>query len=198
MKWVGLTGGLGTGKSTVSQILREKGYQVVDADQIARDVVAPGTSGLESVVKVFGSHIVDSKGNLNRHWMAREVFFDGDKKRKLEKILHPLIRKEVERQRMLLEELGESLAFYDIPLLFETNSKDQFDAVLMISCTADTQLRRIKGRNPWTDKEIQARLASQFPLTKKEGMSDYVIRNDGSLKELSIEIDKALQWLREK
>jgi dephospho-CoA kinase len=198
MRWVGLTGGLGTGKSTVSRILRKKGYQVVDADQIARDVVAPGTSGLESVVKVFGSQILDSNGNLNRQWMAQEIFFDRDKKRKLERILHPLIRKEVEKLRKLFNELGESLAFYDIPLLFETNSKDQFELVLMVSCSADTQLRRIKGRNPWTDKEIQARLAAQLPLAKKEGMSDYVIRNDGSLKELSVEVEKALHWLLEK
>ena len=139
MKWIGLTGGIACGKSTVSRMLKDRDIPLVDADEIARDVVRPGTPGLKSITHTFGDEVLLPDGSLDRRKLGQMVFGNPDRLHALEAITHPLIREEVRRRRRVFEDMGKPLAIYDIPLLFETNAKDQFDAVVVVSCTKGQQ-----------------------------------------------------------
>lgn len=192
MKWIGLTGGIATGKSTVSKILQTKGYAVVDADLLARKVVERGSQGLASVVSAFGSEVLSADGALDRKKMASMVFANPEKLKKLESILHPLIRSEVSRIQTELKNRGELVAFYDVPLLFEKNMQDQFDAILVVAATKDQQLERLQVRDQWTPEQINQRLANQLDLQQKKAQADYVILNTGSLKDLETQVEQVL------
>ena len=177
--WVGLTGGMGSGKSTAAQILRDLNCAVADADQLARQVVEPGTVGLQEVVKTFGQEILN-QGQLDRHRLAEKVFQDSAKLQKLESILHPLIQVEVQKLRTQWLSEGQSMAFYDVPLLFEKNMQNQFDKIVLIDCSEETQIQRIQQRNSWTEIQIRDRLKHQIPLSEKRKKSDFVIWNEAS------------------
>lgn len=196
MRWIGLTGGIASGKSTVSRALKARGVPVVDADEIAQDVVKVGSSGLKSVVVQFGSDILNEDGTLNRQSLGRLVFGNPDKLKKLETILHPLIQAETQRRRKELELRGESLAIYDIPLLFETNAQDQFDLVVVVSCSEDQQKERLVRRNNLTMKEVEDRMAAQLPLRLKEQQADFVLHNDQDQSHLEEEIIRLMEWIK--
>ena len=121
MKWIGLTGGIGTGKSTVGQLLRSLGLTVIDADEIARFVVQPGEPGLQALARVFGPAILNPDGTLHRAALGKRVFQNETERNQVERILHPLIRLETEKRKKACEERGEKIAIYDVPLLFEKN-----------------------------------------------------------------------------
>ena len=195
MKWVGLTGGLGSGKSTVARALQARHFPVLDADQVARDVVVKGSTGLQSVLQALGTHLLLPSGDLDRSKLAQEIFFDKTKKQLLESIMHPLIRQDVQRRKDELEAQGVQIALYDIPLLYETDSEKLFDAVLLVTCSRPTQVRRLKARNNWSDAEVEARLLAQLPLLEKEKRADFVIVNEGTLEDLELEVDRAQKWL---
>nr|BFD68276.1 dephospho-CoA kinase [Bdellovibrio sp. HAGR004] len=192
MKWIGLTGGIACGKSTVSRMLRSHNIPVVDADEIAKDVVKPGSSGLKSVLQEFGSEFQTAEGGLDRRKLGQRVFGDPEQLHKLEAILHPLIREETRRR--LHEDMGAALAIYDIPLLFETKAKDQFDAVIVVSCTREQQKERLR-RQGWTEDEIDMRIASQISLQSKEQQADFVLYNNRDEQHLIREVDRLLKWL---
>ncbi|KYG66027.1 dephospho-CoA kinase [Bdellovibrio bacteriovorus] len=196
MKWIGLTGGIASGKSTVSQRLRELDFQLVDADEIARGVVQKGSPGLKSVLEKFGHELLDPEGHLNRRKLAQYVFDDPFKKLELEAILHPLIRAEVKRQREVLASQGHSLAIYDMPLLVESQAQAQFDKVVVVTCTLEQQKQRLRSRNQWTDKEIEGRLQAQVPLKEKEKYADFIVRNDKDRAHLETEILRLTKWLK--
>lgn len=195
MKWIGLTGGIACGKSTVSRMLKDHDIPLVDADEIARDVVRPGTPGLKSIVHTFGSEVLLQDGSLDRRKLGQMVFGNPDRLHALEAITHPLIREEVRRRRRLFEDMGKPLAIYDIPLLFETNAKEQFDAVIVISCTKGQQKERLLRRNQWTEEEIEMRIASQLPIAKKEQQADFVLANNRDEQHLLKEVERLLAWL---
>lgn len=194
MKWIGLTGGLGSGKSTVASILRRKGFPVIDADAIARQLVQPGTSGLRSVVEAFGPGVVGMNGALDRGAMAREVFSKPEKLAQLEALLHPLVQKEVQDQKRAYQGSGFRIVFYDVPLLFEKNLSG-FDLVVVVDAPESLRRTRLKSRNNWTDEDIDQRMASQLPLEDKVKKADHVIMNAGDLKELEKNVEKFLQTL---
>lgn len=196
MKWIGLTGSIGCGKTTVSQCLKERSIPVVDADEIAKKIVDIGSYGLKSILKDFGSDFLLGDGSLDRRRLGQYVFGDNEKRKRLESILHPLIREETLRQRKLLEDRHEPIAIYDIPLLFETNAQDQFDAIVVVSCTEQQQKERLQLRNPdWAADEIEKRIASQIPIHVKEKAADFVVHNDGDRNHLEKEMNRLINWL---
>ena len=140
MQWIGLTGGIATGKSTAAEILRKLGYPVIDADAVSRQAVGPGTMGLQEVVRTFGQDVLLADGSLDRKKMATAVFDNPQLREKLEIILHPLIQAEVARQRQELEKNGHQLAIYDVPLLFEKNLDNQFDQIILVYAPEAVQM----------------------------------------------------------
>lgn len=196
MKWVGLTGGIASGKSTVVQSLRKHQIPIVDADELAKMVVAPGSPGLKSVVHEFGSEVLSADGSLNRRILGQRVFGNKERLDKLQSILHPLIRIEVDKIKKDLEQKGCALAIYDIPLLFESQAQDQFDLIVVVTCSLEQQRQRMAARDELSAKEIEDRLAAQLPLEVKEKEADFIVHNDGDLKNLQVEIQKLLSWLK--
>ncbi|CAE80905.1 dephospho-CoA kinase [Bdellovibrio bacteriovorus] len=196
MKWIGLTGGIACGKSTVSRMLRTHDIPVVDADEIAKEVVKPGSAGLKSVIQEFGPEFLTADGALDRRKLGQKVFGHPELLHKLEAITHPLIREETRRRRRLYEDMGHKLAIYDIPLLFETRAKDQFDGVIVVACTKEQQKERLRRQN-WSEDEIEMRIASQIPIQFKEQQADFVLHNNRDEQHLLREVDRVLKWLEE-
>ena len=180
MKVIGLTGGIGMGKSTAGALLQQRGLPVVDADVLARQLVEPGQPALREIQKVFGDELVDAGGNLRRDELAQRVFADAEARRKLESILHPRIRKCWETQIETWRNERRPLAVVIIPLLFETESEADFDATVCITCTAETQCRRLLERG-WTPEQIDQRLSAQWPIERKMALADYVVWTEGEL-----------------
>ena len=198
MKWVGLTGGLGTGKSTVSRMLVQRGVPVIDADRIAREVAEPGGPALPGIIQAFGPGMLQPDGSLDRPKMAQLVFGNPQKLSQLETLIHPHVQSAVANQRKQLEVQGHQWAVYDVPLLFEKNLQGQFDSVIVVSVNdAKTQAQRLKVRNGWNDEEIQKRLDSQLPLSEKVKRAQYVIQNDADLPSLEKKVDSLVQLLND-
>lgn len=195
MKWIGLTGGIASGKSTVSRLLKEASIPVIDADQVAHDVVRPGSHGLKAVIAEFGEDLLLADGSLDRRKLGQRVFGHPDKLRRLEEILHPLIRRETQRQRQNLEESGTTLAVYDIPLLFETKAEGNFDGIVVVSSTKEQQRDRLRRRSGLDENEIEMRIASQIPLQYKEEQADFIVHNNRDEQHLLKEVKKLIEWL---
>ena len=196
MKWIGLTGGIATGKSTVSQMLRALDYEVVDADLLARKVVEPGSQGLHEVARIFGPSVLRADGLLDRSQLGRLIFSDEKKRDQLEMIIHPKVRQLAQQERTRLELEGHELAFYDVPLLFEKKMENIFDGVVLVYCPVDIQLERLVKREGCTEKEAHQRLASQLPIEQKLTRAQWVISNIGSLVQLRQEVHRFLESLR--
>lgn len=179
---VGLTGGVATGKSTVSQMLSELGATVIDADAIARDVVARGTPGLDAVVAQFGTDMLDSNGNLDRPAMGRLVFGDASARRRLEAIVHPLVYErivELEGQAP-----DDALIVHDIPLLAESGRADTFDAVVVVDAPPEVQIERMVRMRGWSEEDAIARLHAQASRADRLAVATHVIDNAGLLEAL--------------
>ncbi len=195
MKWVGLTGGIATGKSAVAKILRELGYPVVDADVLARTVVKPGSKGLKSVTQVFGPEIILSNGELDRSTLGQIIFSDPAKRIQLEEILHPLIQEQRAHERRELERNETEIAFYDVPLLFEKNMQDEFDATVLVYAKPEVQKSRLSERDKISADEVERRLAAQMPIDEKVKLAKYVIINEAGLAELRANVQAVVNDL---
>lgn len=190
MVWIAITGGIGTGKSTASEILRTLGYEVLDADAYARQAVSPGSSALQEIKKTFGESSLNADGSLNRTWIAQQVFSDEVKRKKLEAITHPEVRRLfLLDQRRVEQGSKKKVAFYDVPLLFETGLDKQFDATLVITTSEKLQRARLQQRNGWDLAEIERRIKSQMPLAEKEKRATYVVHNTGDKKNLREQLE---------
>lgn len=196
MKWIGLTGGIACGKSTVSLRLRDAGYPVIDADTLAHQVVAPGTSGLKSVLAEFGADLLTPEGILDRRKLGQRVFGHPDRLRALEEILHPLIRKETERLKQNYLESQTPIVIYDIPLLFETKAEHSFDKIVVVTCTKGQQKERLQRKTQLSEEEIDMRIASQIPLPYKEERADFIVYNNKNEQHLLSEIKRLIDWLQ--
>ncbi len=181
MKVFGLTGGIGMGKSTAAQILRDRGIAVVDTDALARELVEPGQPALEELKKIFGAELISANGQLRRDELARRVFADSAARKKLEDVLHPRIRERWLAQVETWRTEGKPSAIVVIPLLFETKAESRFDATICVACSAETQRRRLLERG-WTVEQIQQRIAAQLPAETKAQLSDFVIWTEGSVE----------------
>jgi dephospho-CoA kinase len=179
---VGLTGGVASGKSTVAAILRELGAVVIDSDQLAREVVEPGTPGLAAVVREFGDTVLTDEGALDRPALGAVVFADEDARRRLEGILHPLIRA---RAAELEAAAGpEAIVVHDIPLLVETGQAGQFDAVLVVDVPVETQVERLLRDRGWSPADAEARVAAQADREERRAAATYLIDNTGTREDL--------------
>ncbi len=184
MRVFGITGGIGSGKSTVSRMLRGAGVPIMDADELARRVVEPGTEGLEAVVREFGRQALDEEGRLDRKRMGELVFSSVAMRAKLNSILHPAIGRMAREELARLEAEGSPLAGYDCPLLFESGLHAEYRPAVVVFSTVEQQVARIMARNGLSEPEARARVGAQMPLAEKVRMADLVVENTGTEEEL--------------
>lgn len=188
----GLTGGIASGKSTVGKRFRERGVYVIDADQVARDVVAKGTEGLAEIVKAFGPEVLAEDGSLDRKKLASIAFADDAKRKTLEAITHPRISMETLRRAQEARAQGHPLACYEAALIVETGIVDLFRPLVVVAAPEEVQIERAKLRDGATEDEIRARMRAQLPMERKVEAADYVIENEGTLEELIARADEVL------
>jgi len=189
-KVIGLTGGIATGKSTVSKMLKERGFYIVDADVASRKAVETGSKGLRQVEEVFGKKAI-LNGEMNRQYVGSIVFKDEDMRKKLNNIVHPIVREIMEEEKQLGLKKDKNVIM-DIPLLFENNLQDTVDETWLVYTTKETQIVRLKQRNQLTDEEALSRIKSQMPIEEKKEMADVIIDNNGSLVDLTQNIETLL------
>lgn len=196
MLTVGLTGGIGSGKSWVSARLASHGAVVVDADLLARTVVAEGSEGFRRVVARFGPHVVGSDGQLDREALGQQVFADASDLADLNAIVHPLVG---ERARELIEQAeraGADVVVHDVPLLVENGLEGSYDVVVVLDAPVEVQLARLVGQRGMSGADAQARIARQATREQRLAVADEVLRNDGTLDQLGEQVDELWQRLR--
>ena len=197
MKIVGLTGGIGTGKSTVSAMLRDLGATVIDADEATRAVQAPGSEGLRQLAAEFGEGILTPGGELDRARLADIAFNDPDARRRLNDIVHPLVRLWMAERQQEAVERGDPLVVMDIPLLFEARGAGAFETVLLVYAPDELQLRRLVELRGMSEEAARARMAAQLPIEEKRRLATHVIENTGSLDELRGRVERVWRELSE-
>ena len=191
MKTLGLTGGIGMGKSIAARFLRERGAQVVDTDELARRLVEPGQPALVEIQAAFGKSIVAPGGHLRRDELAQIVFTHPASRKKLEAILHPRIRESWRAQLEAWRKEKHDLAVVVIPLLFETDAEPDFDKTICVACSAANQRQRLSRRG-WTPLQIEQRIAAQWPIDQKIARADFVVWTDGSLENHAEQIERII------
>lgn len=192
----GLTGGLGSGKSTVAARFRAQGLPVIDADVLAREVVAKGTEGLAEVVRALGPEVLLPDGSLDRARVAAMVFSDEEKRRQLNAIVHPRIAALTAERAAALEAQGEPLACYEAALLVENRLADAFRPLVVVAVPEEIQVARAMARDGATEAQVRARLAAQLPLADKVALADYVIDNAGDRAATERQADEVLASIR--
>jgi dephospho-CoA kinase len=194
----GLTGGLASGKSTVAARFRALGLPVIDADQLARDVVAPSSEGLAAVVSAFGEEVLLADGSLDRAKVAARVFGSDEARRVLNSILHPRIGALTAERAAALARAGEKLACYEAALLVENGIVEAFRPLVVVAVSEEVQLARAMARDAASAEQVKARLAAQLPLAAKIAAADYVIDNSGDRAETERRADEVLAAIRAK
>ncbi|MFD0712313.1 dephospho-CoA kinase [Paenibacillus sp. GCM10027626] len=192
---LGLTGGIASGKSTVSTMLAELGAKLVDADQVAREVVLPGEPALAELVERFGSAILHEDGTLNRAALGQIVFTpDKGKLKELEAIMHPAIRKRMQQQiKAYAAASPKSLIVADIPLLYETGQAEQYEAVMVVYVPRAVQIERLMARQGITREEAEMRIDLQMDMEEKKRKADYLIDNSGTLEQTRQQVEQFWQ-----
>ncbi|WP_432871695.1 dephospho-CoA kinase [Microbispora rosea] len=193
---VGLTGGIGSGKSEVSRRLAARGAVVVDADKIAREVVEPGTPGLAEIVEAFGEDILRPDGTLDRERLGAIVFADAEKLKVLNGIVHPKVGERSERLQR--EAPDDAVVVYDVPLLAENNLAPLYDVVIVVDTPDEVRLERLLRFRGMPEADARARIAAQASREDRLRIADIVIRNEGSLDDLEAQVDKIWQDLSER
>ncbi|WP_368503583.1 dephospho-CoA kinase [Alkalihalophilus sp. As8PL] len=192
---IGLTGGIASGKSTVSNWLNEWGYPIIDADKIAREVVEPGESAYQEIVRHFGKEILLEDQSINRKKLGSIIFNDEHERKALNGIVHPAVRQKMLAQKERYEASGHQTVIFDIPLLFESDLFHLVDKVMLVYVDEQTQLERLINRDQAGKEDALARISSQFPLKDKRERADAVINNSGSLEETASQVKMILnQW----
>lgn len=184
---VGLTGGIASGKSSVAALLRDAGAETIDADQVAREVVEPGTYGLAQVVEVFGEAILNPDGSLSREKLAQLVFQDPNLRLKLEAILHPLIRS---KTMALIEQSSKDVVIYQVPLLVEAKVDYPFDMIVTVEAGLDNQIKRLTGSRGLSEAQARQRIEAQASELQRVQASDYVIDSSGPKENLAAQVAK--------
>ena len=179
---IGLTGSIASGKSTVAKMFEKLQFPIVDADQVARVVVEPGRETLQQIAAAFGSDVLLEDGHMDRKKVGNLIFHDPAKRKQLNDIIHPAIRKEMLRQRDEYLYDGHPHVVMDIPLLFESGLQSYVERILVVSVTEENQLKRLMERNALSEEEARARISSQLPLSVKEQGADAVIYNNDSIE----------------
>lgn len=198
MKWVGLTGGIATGKSTTSNILRSQyNLPVIDADELAKQALNIGETPFKAVVQHFGLGILQADQQIDRAKLAQLVFSDPNNRAIIESYIHPYVQDKVQELKKLYQSRGAKSCLYDVPLLFEKNLESQFDQTILVYSPKNLQIERIKLRNPkWSGAEIEQRLNSQLDIEIKKNKANYIINNIGTLDDLQKQIATMVQTLQ--
>lgn len=191
---IGLTGGIGTGKSTVGRFLTARGFPVIDADQLARDAVEPGTPGLAEIAAVWPD-VIGLDGRLDRSSLGRRVFADPAARARLETILHPRIVALSNARAAALADAGHRAAFYEASLLVETGRHRELDGLLVVDAPEDVRIARVVARDGVTPDAVRARIAAQLPMAEKRRVATVIIDNDGPLPALERRLEQALAQL---
>lgn len=197
MRIYGLTGNIGAGKSTVARLFAEAGVPVIDADLLAREVVAPGTEGNAGIARRFPG-VVGAGGALDRKALAARVFADAGERAALNAIVHPLIAREAAVRARALEAAGHPLALYEAALIVENGLQRELAGLIVVTAPEELRVRRILRRDGATEAEARARIAAQLPEAEKERVADFVIRNDGDEAGLRRQVEGVLSKLRER
>jgi dephospho-CoA kinase len=187
---VGLTGGIGSGKSTVSALLRTHGAVVLDADRLARDVLAVGTAGLAQVVAEFGPEVLRADGSLDRAALGHLVFADPVALRRLNAVVHPLVAARTEELAEHAREAGTQVLVHDVPLLVENDLAGRYDVVVVVAATPATQLDRLVRLRGMTEADARARIGAQAALADRIAVATYVVDNDGPVEQLAPQVDR--------
>jgi dephospho-CoA kinase len=188
MKVLGLTGGIGSGKSMVARMFAELGADVIDADQLAREVVEPGQPALAEIATAFGQDILLPDGRLNRPKLAGIIFADGAARARLNTITHPRIRERMDAE-IAARQSGSGVLIVDIPLLYENDRSGAVETVIVVWVDPETQLRRLHERDGLTLEEARQRIAAQMPLDEKRARADLVIDNSGSREDTGRQVE---------
>jgi dephospho-CoA kinase len=194
---VGLTGGIATGKTTVTGMLRALGAYVVDADEWARKVVEPGADGLDEIVRAFGDTILEPDGSLSRAKLGQKIFHDDEARKILNAIMHPRVRSGMksETEAYLRANPGNPVV-WDVPLLFEGKTRKMVDKTILVYVDEPLQLVRLMDRNGYTEEEAKARIRSQISIEEKRRLADFLIDNRGTLDETREQVHKVWETLR--
>ncbi|WP_332629101.1 dephospho-CoA kinase [Halalkalibacter flavus] len=193
---IGLTGGIASGKSTVSEIIQSKGIPVIDADQISREVVEPGTEALQLISEHFGQSVINEDGTLARKKLGEIIFEHPEERQILNKIVHPAVRNRMNELKERYVEEGEKTIVFDIPLLFESDLFHLVDKVLLVYVDEETQLKRLMNRDLAGEKDAKLRIASQMPLQKKRERADAIIDNSSTVEETRRQLEEILdEWI---
>jgi dephospho-CoA kinase len=194
MKVLGLTGGIGMGKSTAAAALRQRGLPVVDTDQLARQVVEPGQPALAEIRTAFGPGIIGADGRLRREEIARVIFSDATARRTIERILHPRIRELWRGQLAAWRGEHRPVAAVVIPLLFEVQAETECHATICVACSAASQRERLQARG-WTPEQIEQRSRAQWPVEQKMLHADFVVWTEGDVAVATEQLDRILAGL---
>ena len=191
---IGITGGIASGKSTVTEFLRQQGYQVIDADQVVHELQEPEGRLYQALLSAFGSAILQEDGRLDRPKLGAMIFGNPELLAQSSQIQNQIIREELAGRRDLLAEM-EDIFFMDLPLLFELQYEDWFDQIWLVDVTKETQLSRLMNRNALSQEEAEKRIVAQLSLREKRKRADVLIDNNGSLEETRQQLRDALQKL---
>ena len=191
---IGLTGGIASGKSTVSRLLAEHGADVIDADLVAREVIEPGTTGFNSVVAKFGSGIVEDNGRISRESLAQIVFADSKKRLELEGILHPLIQA---RTLELIQNSTSDVVVYAVPLLVEAKVDYPFDLVVTVESGIENQIERLISDRGYSRQQAEARVEAQASSDERRARADIALENTGSIEELISQVSNLWRRVKE-
>lgn len=195
MKRIGLTGGIATGKSTVARLFGEHGVPVISADAIVHELYANDAGLRRQIVKIFGPVVAGTDGMIDRTRLGERVFGDERARHTLEALVHPLVRQRITEATRQHESRATPLCLYDIPLLFESQYNWHFDAIIVASCSAATQLQRVMQRYQCDQAHAELRIGSQLPLAEKVERADYVVETEGALEQTRAQVEHIVRAL---
>jgi dephospho-CoA kinase len=196
VKLVGLTGGIASGKSTVAKILQSLGAAIVNADDLAREVVEPGHEAWKEIVASFGTDILQSDQTLDRQKLRTLIFNQPEARKRLESIIHPRVRALAEERIRQYAAAGYPVVIYEVPLLFEGNLQEWLRPVILVACDVETQTARLQKRDHLTAADAEKHIAAQMSLKDKRRLADYVIENNDSLEDLERQTRQILEEIK--
>lgn len=192
---IGITGSIATGKSTVSQYLKDNNFTVIDADVIAKQIVTKGSPILQQLVVAFGENILQNDGQLNRQYLAGIIFNDDEQRKKLDRLMHPAVLRVMQLQTQIAS-ITQKLIFWDVPLLFESGFNQYVDKTLVIYTTLDKQLERLIARQSLSIKQAEMMIASQWSIEKKKQLGDDIIDNNNDINYTFRQVDQYIQRMQ--